>query len=193
MAAAALARTWRLEIEGDEHVSALRAARIPVVFAVWHGQMLAPLWDRRHEGITLLISQHRDGGYLACAGARWGYRVVRGSSTRGGVTGLRSIIRALRGGTDAAFAADGPRGPSGVAKPGAVAAARLSGAAVVPVGVAARRTWRLRSWDQMQVPALGTRVRIVYGERLAPNELRGTAGTEVLSLALDDASRRARW
>jgi lysophospholipid acyltransferase (LPLAT)-like uncharacterized protein len=190
-AAMGLARTWRVEICGDERVTALRAAKIPVVFAVWHGRLFPPLWHRRHEGIALLVSQHRDGGYLAHAAARWGYRVFRGSSTRGGAAGLRRIVRALRKGGDAAFAADGPRGPREVAKPGAIAAARMAGAAVVPVGVGALQCWRLGSWDRMQVPAPGTRVRIVYGEPLMADVLE--EGTAALSHALRDAGHQASW
>lgn len=162
-----LGRTWRLEVVGNERVDNLRRSGTPVVFAVWHEYMLVPLWHRRGEGVTLLVSEHPDAEYLARAARSWGYRVVRGSSTRGGVGGLKRITAVLGRGRDVAFTPDGPRGPRGVAKPGAMRAAMLGGGAVVPVGAAASSWWRLRSWDRFAVPRPFSRVRLVYGSPVA--------------------------
>ncbi|NIM48201.1 MAG: DUF374 domain-containing protein [Gemmatimonadales bacterium] len=173
-AAQALARTWRLDVSGEQHVARLRAAGLPVVFAVWHSQLLAPLWHRRREGISLLVSSHADGARLAAAATQWGYRVILGSSTRGGAGGLRRVVRTLVSGGEAAFAPDGPRGPPRVAKLGAVAAAQYSGAYIVPVSSSASTAWRARSWDAFQIPRPFARVRIVYGRPFRVG--RGTAG-----------------
>jgi lysophospholipid acyltransferase (LPLAT)-like uncharacterized protein len=158
-----LAGTWRLESHGDEQIEQFRGARTPVLYAVWHGQLLAPLWHRREQGITLLVSGHDDAGRLADAARAWGYRVVRGSSTRGAVAGMLGLLRALRSRGLAAVTPDGPRGPAGVVKVGVVAAAQWTGAAIVPVAAAASAAWRLRSWDGFLLPKPFARVRIVYG------------------------------
>ena len=164
--AGALARTWRLETVGEEHVEALQASGIPILFAVWHQQLLPPLWHRRGQGITLLVSAHRDGRRLAAAARAWGYRVVPGSSTRGGVQGLRGLCRALARGHSAAVTPDGPRGPARVVKPGVLAAAQRAGAAIIPVATAATSAWRLSSWDHFLVPKPFSRVTVVYGAPL---------------------------
>jgi len=85
-----LAATWRYRVEGWEHVAAARASGRPVIYVLWHSRILPLLYHRRDEGVALLISRHRDGGYLAELSERWGYRVVRGSSQRGGEAGLLS-------------------------------------------------------------------------------------------------------
>lgn len=162
--ATALARSWRLEVRGEEHLRGLHAAGAPLVYAVWHGLLLVPLWHRRGRGIALLVSGHRDGTRLAGAARRWGYRIVSGSSTRGGVAGLKAVVRDLAQGGEAAFTPDGPRGPARVAKGGAVAAAQHGGAFLVPVAAAASAAWRAGSWDSFMVPRPFSRVRIVYGE-----------------------------
>lgn len=188
-----LAGTWRVEAVGEEHVTATRASGSPVLFTVWHGQLLVPLWHRRRQPITLLVSAHGDGRQLARAAQRWGYGVVFGSSTRGGSSGLRRLIRVLRGGGDGAVTPDGPRGPAGVAKPGVLAAARGGEASVIPVAAAATSAWRARSWDGFMIPRPFARVRVVYG---APLEVRRTDDQERarhrLERALADAEAEAR-
>ena len=161
-----LASTWRLEILGDAHVRRLRDAGVPVVFAVWHAYLLPPLWHRRGEGITLLISDHDDGGIVARAAERWGYKVVRGSSTRGAVKGSLGIVRTLRSGGDVAITPDGPTGPPRIPKSGAVAVAARAGAAIVPVGAGASSLWQMGSWDGFSIPRPFARVRIVYNPPL---------------------------
>lgn len=191
----ALARSWRVEVVGEERVRDLRRSAKPVVFAVWHANMLPPLWHRRGEGITLLVSSHGDGGYLANAAQRWGYRVVRGSSTRLGVGGLRAIVRVLAEGGDVAFTPDGPRGPAGRAKPGALAAARLGKAAIVPVGASASSAWRFRSWDGFTLPQPFARVRLVYGAHLAPEDAERPDARLIRTLEarLDSTQSEAVW
>ncbi len=189
-----LARSWRLEVVGEAHVRQARRNGTAVIFAVWHAHMLVPLWHRRGQGVTLLVSAHDDGGYLAEAALRWGYRVVRGSSTRGGTTGFLGIMRVLSSGGDVAFTPDGPRGPARTAKPGAVAAAARSGVAIVPIGAGASSWWRLRSWDRFAIPRPFSRVRLVYGAPYRPTERRieGTGSDkEGLTELLDSIQRSA--
>lgn len=192
-----LASTWRLEIVGEAQVSELRDAGVPIVFTVWHAFLLPPLWHRRGEGITLLISDHNDGGYVARAAVRWGYKVVRGSSTRGAVKGSLGIVRALRSGGDVAITPDGPTGPPRMAKLGAVAVAARAGAAIVPVGAGASSWWQLGSWDGFSIPRPFARVRLIYGrslrleQRSEPLEEAGLVG--VLGQELEAATEVATW
>src|SRR6266571_1693187 len=109
-----------LPVQGWEHVTAARASGRPVVYVLWHSRILPLLYHRRGERMALLISRHRDGSYLAELSERWGYRVVRGSSRRGGEVGLLGLVRYLRQGGEVALTPDGPRGPAERMKPGAL-------------------------------------------------------------------------
>ncbi len=162
-----LAATWRYHVRGWEHVRTARAAGRPIVYVLWHSRILPLLYHRRGEGMALLISRHRDGGYLAALSERWGYRVVRGSSKRGGEVGLLGLVRQLQSGAEVALTPDGPRGPAEQVKPGAVAAAQHAGALLVPAGARASPAWRLRSWDRFLIPKPFASVDIVYGAPLA--------------------------
>jgi len=194
MLARLLARSWRLEVVGEGHVEQARGSGRAVVFAVWHAYMLVPLWHRRGQGVTLLVSAHQDGGYLAQAALKWGYRVVRGSSTKGGASGFLGIMRVLSSGGEVAFTPDGPRGPAQIAKPGAVAAAAQSGTAIVPIGAGASSCWRLRSWDRFAIPRPFSRVRLVYGPPYRPDGARPgemASHADRLTELLESAQRSA--
>src|SRR6266436_7354584 len=148
----ALAATWRYRVTGSDYVRALRESRRPFVFVLWHSRILPLLYRHRDEDVVMLISRHRDGGYLADLGVRWGYRSVRGSTQRGGEVGLLGIVRALEGGAVVAITPDGPRGPAERVQPGAIAAAQHAGVPIVAVGARVASAWYLGSWDRMCLP-----------------------------------------
>ena len=126
---------------GEESVLDQHRAGRPYVHAFFHDQLLLMTWSYRGREfgrrLAVLASRHRDGEYIARTLERFGHRMVRGSTGRGGIGGLREMVRRLKAGDDAAFAVDGPRGPRHVVQPGAVEAARLAQAPIVPVAFAA--------------------------------------------------------
>jgi len=134
------------------------------LLAFWHRHLLLMPYSYRGRAISVLVSRHRDGELIARTVAHFGIHTSRGSSTRGGVAGVRELLRQLRDGYDLAFTPDGPKGPAGVAKPGAVQVAALAGIPIVPVALAASRARALTSWDRFLIPLPGSRVHLVYGE-----------------------------
>src|SRR5207247_2818181 len=62
----------------------------PYVYAVWHEALLFPTDFKGRANI--LISQHADGELIARICKHLGGGVVRGSTTRGGLAGLMSMI-----------------------------------------------------------------------------------------------------
>lgn len=178
-----LAATWRYQEIGVTHWRTLVDAQQPFIFVLWHSRILPLLALHRHEGIVLLVSRHRDGGYLARLGDGWGYSSVRGSTRRGGEVGLLGIVRALQGGAVVAVTPDGPRGPRERVQPGAVAAAQHAGVPIVAAGARAGRAWYLGSWDRMCIPKPWARVDVTYGApiTIAPGKdglRRGIADVE---------------
>jgi len=158
----ALFVTTRCERVGAEHFLAFRRSGRPVIFVFWHGQLLPLVHYHRREGIVVLVSEHADGEYITRVIERNGFGTVRGSSTRGGTKGLRALVRAARAGRDLALTPDGPRGPRGDFKPGALLVAQLTGLPVVPLAVGASSGWQLRSWDGFLLPRPLATVRIEY-------------------------------
>jgi lysophospholipid acyltransferase (LPLAT)-like uncharacterized protein len=176
------AATWRVRL-----VLEPGAETGPRVLAFWHGKQL-PLVAVRSRNAVALVSWSKDGELQTGVMRSLGLAVVRGSSSKGGATALRAVVSALARGLDAVFAVDGPRGPAGRAKPGALLAARLSGARMVPVGSAVSRATVLgRAWDRFTLPWPFARVVVVAG---APLDV-DAAAPEAVAAAIERAERRA--
>lgn len=181
----ALALTWRVRRIGAEGIDELRARGEPWVFTLWHGQLLPLTWAHRGWGVSVLISEHRDGELIARIAEGLGLRTVRGSTSRGAARALIALTRVLESGAPIGVTPDGPRGPVHSFAPGALAAAYRANAPVVVLSAAASRAWRLRSWDRFMIPKPFARVVVSYGP---PTRVEGDSVRE----ATEDAARFAR-
>ncbi len=186
--------TLRVHVTEDPALDRVRDR--PWVLAFWHGDQWSILaWPRRRKTVVL-VSLSADGAMQAKALGLQGLRVVRGSSSRGGARGLIAVVRALRrGGVDAAFAVDGPRGPRGEVKGGAIMAARAAGAVVVPAAGAIRHGVVLRrTWDRFALAWPFGRIDVALGAPVDPcttPDARAAVSAELarLSLALHPRAR----
>jgi lysophospholipid acyltransferase (LPLAT)-like uncharacterized protein len=162
-------RSTRWTVEGSAHLAPYLAGG-PVIVAAWHERLpLVPaLWaTARHANpsrrVAALASRHRDGQFVAGVLARFGVRVVHGSSGRtkpgattkrdhGGAAGLRGLAAALSAGDAVVITPDGPRGPRRVAAPGVAQLSALSAAPVLVVSGQVRWRITLNTWDRMVLP-----------------------------------------
>jgi lysophospholipid acyltransferase (LPLAT)-like uncharacterized protein len=187
-----VARLWlaTLRVRVVAHPELAARASEPWVLAFFHGTQWPLLAWRRRGATVVLVSLSRDGALQARALSLLGLLVVRGSSSRGGARGLASLVRAMRARhADAAFAVDGPRGPYGVAKPGAVVAARQAGAWLVPMGsAAARGVVFARAWDRFTLAWPFSRVAVALG---APIDPSAEGARDVLEAAIAQANSAA--
>jgi lysophospholipid acyltransferase (LPLAT)-like uncharacterized protein len=124
---------------------------------------LTGLYYFRHRGIVALASQNFDGEWIARILQRFGYRLARGSSSRGGARALMQMRRDLIGGRPVVFTVDGPRGPARVAQSGAAWLAGVSGQPILPFHTEASRSWTTSSWDHGQIPRPLSAVAVVVG------------------------------
>lgn len=125
----------------------------PFILAFWHGRLLLmPKSWRQGKAIHMLISSHRDGQLIARTVAHFGIRAIEGSTTRGGSTALRAMLKALKAGEWVGITPDGPKGPRMRASDGIVAVAKLSGCPVLTASYSAAPAKVLGSWDRFLVP-----------------------------------------
>lgn len=207
----ALSSSWRTEVFGLENLAAPAdapvgdgtAAHAPgaepgrpraCMTAVWHGRMLAGMHFGRTRNFAVLVSPSADGDISERMLRAFGYRVVRGSSSRGGARALRVLLGELRAGSVVVLTPDGPRGPRHGMNPGLAWMSRATGFPVVPVGVGCNRAWRLSSWDAFTIPKPFSRVAIMFGEPVWVTREAGQpemdAATELIRERIIDCERR---
>ena len=163
-----LGATWRLESLGSDPrlVSDGGASGVHLA-ALFHESMLPSAWLFRDRGYSVAVSRSRDGDLIRATLLRLGYaEPPRGSSSRGGSTVLRQILRQIEEGRTVAVLVDGPRGPARAAKTGIISIARLSGRPIQPIAFSARPAIRLHSWDESLIPLPFARVVCAFGEPL---------------------------
>jgi len=163
-------RTLRYEIDDRAGVVG-KPADQNYIGALWHNRLLIfPFVLRRFHGAAL-ISASRDGDLLADAITRFGFDVVRGSSSRLGASAILQLTDVLASGGDVVITPDGPRGPAYELGPGIVYLAQKSGAAVVPVNMEYSSCWRLKSWDRFILPRPFAKICVIIGQ---PHRVRST-------------------
>ena len=156
---------WRdSKIDGWESYEIVRQLRPASIFAFWHNRifLMTDFW--KNQGGAIMVSQSFDGEYISRIAQRFGYGVIRGSSSRGGAEALRKMVGLLKEGCTMAFTIDGPKGPRYKVKPGAITLSKQTSTPVCPILIEAKRFWTARSWDKLQIPAPFTRAKVFIGE-----------------------------
>jgi lysophospholipid acyltransferase (LPLAT)-like uncharacterized protein len=187
--------TGRWRVDGANHPEKLLAEGRPFVVAFWHGRllMLPKAWPYPAR-FQMVISQHADGELISRTVGILGIGTLAGSTSRGAASVLRGMVRTLLDGGCVGITPDGPRGPRMRATPGAVQAARLAGAPILPLAYACRPIRLAGSWDRMLIPLPFGRGIVRWGEPLdIPRDADVDAETRkledrlnALAAALDD-------
>ena len=173
-----LARTLRYEM--DDRAGVLgKPVEGNYIAALWHNRLLLISFvlkkffpQRPSAG---LISASRDGDMIADVTQRFGFDVVRGSSSRMGASALRELSEVLASGRDVLITPDGPRGPAYELGPGIIFLAQKTGAPVVPVNMEYSNCWRVKSWDRFIIPKPFSKVRVIIGQ---PQRISSTSSDE---------------
>ncbi len=121
-------------------------------------------WNDGYSNLLAIISQSQDGDLLAKILRKWNYKVVRGSSSKGGEVALQIMIDHAKQECPVAITPDGPRGPNFKMKAGAVITAKKSGVLLVLVGAGYKSKLKLHSWDNFEVPFPFSKVQLIYSE-----------------------------
>lgn len=188
-----LMRFSKVTTIGMEHVDKLCDDNIGHTFVFWHNQQFILPQLRKKRNIYALVSDSRDGDYMAWLVRRFGKIPIRGSSSKKGVQALKQMIRLLKGGAELAIATDGPRGPAFEVKPGAIQLAQMTGTPIVPVAYSATKVKKFSSWDQSFVPYFFGHLVIVYGEPLlVDRSLTIEQGTSLVKAMLDKTNAEAQ-
>jgi lysophospholipid acyltransferase (LPLAT)-like uncharacterized protein len=146
----------------------------------------------RRTHATILISRSFDGELITRTLQLFGFRAVRGSSSRGSREGLLGLKKVIENGDTAIFTADGPRGPIYRTKAGPVKLAALTGARIGAFHLEPEHAWVMKSWDRFLVPRPFTRIVVSWSRwTYVPTDLTD-ADFESKREELNAAIERAR-
>lgn len=183
----ALSLTNDGELENGEEAARGRAKGHPIIYAFWHGRLFVPVWTHRNRGIGILISQSKDGEYVARIADKFGFHCIRGSSTHGAEESFRLLADELQKGRDVAITPDGPTGPRYEVKKGLIYLARATNSAIIPVGVAIEKYIQLKSWDEFRVVLPFSYVLGRYGEAITVDERASKFEMEDIRKRVEDS------
>ena len=137
----------------------------PILICCWHSRFLLVSYYFKIIKLNLwaISSTHRDSQMMAKILTKWGLKLIKGSSTRGWMSVLRTMLRLFKKPNSIiAVTNDGPKGPPLVAKEGSVKAAIRANAQIIAVSGEAEKFWSLPSWDQTIIPKPFTTIHIQY-------------------------------
>ena len=161
--------TFRLKIENDKDWMEYRRNGGVVLLCTWHQQFFSairPFKKYKTFNPSIMISQSKDGEIVAKMALRNGWDPVRGSSSKGGMGALKKMIANLKEKKLAVHIIDGPIGPSGIVKAGAIRLAHAADAVIVPLSVSAEKAWYFNSWDKFLLPKPFSKVFLRFGKMI---------------------------
>jgi len=184
--------TFRLSVENEDQWIDFLTRGGRVLLCVWHQQFAPAIryfkkYSKYKPG--LMISRSTDGAIIAGVANRTGWYTIRGSSSHGGRAALHEMIRKMKETGLAAHILDGPRGPAGIAKPGAIALANAADAVLVPFYASADRAWYFKSWDRFMLPKPFARVTLRFGDMIPCTNLNTREEFEQQRKALETIMR----
>ena len=154
---------FKSTISVGEFVPGAESGDGPIIFACLHRDILPAIIYVRSARPALLVSDSPDGDILVKTLGRRDYRFVRGATGGDGRRALVLLRRELEAGHSVGLAVDGPEGPFGTIRDGALHLARMTGAPIVPLVARASRPLVLNTWDRTVVPMPFRRLEMEIG------------------------------
>jgi lysophospholipid acyltransferase (LPLAT)-like uncharacterized protein len=188
-------RTLRLEAIGpDGSRRNLRDCAFDnEILAVCERVVLLVTGMAAERDMHVLIADGRDGDWVAAIAAELGLSVVRGSSRHRPATAFRGLAARARDRRPMLIVVDGPLGPAGVAKAGAIALASAFERPVRALGCAASPAIPVRgTWSGMYVPLPFARGSIAIAEPWHVRDATARETRERCAAALSATLQRQR-
>ncbi len=164
-------RTSRLEVIGLSNPQKFWDKKQPVILALWHGRLMYSTYiSPKKVPITALASMHKDGKIIALAVNMIGMDIVEGSSTRGGVSAVRQLLKASQKGNSIFITPDAPPNKVYTCAKGVAEIARIGKLPVIPCAFSVKHGKQLNTKDRFILPRPFTKLYLQYGKPIMPDE-----------------------
>lgn len=155
------------------------------VFIFWHSKMIAGWWVVRKRKSVALVSKSKDGMILSRLLMNWGYKIVRGSSSKGGKEAVSELSAYVKEGYSAVITPDGPRGPAMTIKNGPLIISHDCKVPVIPISIRySSKKILSKSWDRFEIPMPFSLCEIIFGSKHSYEQYLEEKELEEFKLAL---------
>jgi len=181
-------KTLRVRFEGTEKIQKHLEKGGRIIISSWHQRFFGGFFLPRifKWSPCIMISQSRDGDFIAKVVQHIGWIPVRGSSSRGGKKALRVLAEGVIEHRIGGHIVDGPTGPPRVIKPGLISLARSTDAVICPGIVSYENAWTMNSWDHFMIPKPFSRVLFRFGSIFSVPEIMSDDQFESLLKEMED-------
>jgi len=187
--------TNRLVIEGKENAEKAMQNGRPILFCCWHGRLVYASFglSKVKKGLWAIASKHRDAEIMGRVLESWGYRLIRGSSNKGGKEVLRKMTKIFDSETPyICITNDGPKGPRNVAKPGSLTLARKYNAQILAITGTSAKFKEMKSWDKFRLPKPFGKIVVTISKPMEfPVDVNLGEGSEYLSNFMNEVQDKA--
>lgn len=186
--------SWKKDI--PEESAKLMESGQKYIFVFWHNRLLmVPPFSPKKTKISVVISEHKDGEWIASVMKFFGYGLIRGSSSRNAAAALKEIIKTLKRNEVVSITPDGPRGPRMKLGGNVIKIAQMADCAIIPVTYSVSKCKILNSWDRFIIAKPFSKGAVLYGKpinikRKFNDEQLKKAGSE-LENSLNNISKEA--
>lgn len=177
--------TNRIEIKGKKYALNAISTKKPILFCCWHGRLIYASFglSKIQKGLWAIASKHKDAEIMGRILESWGYRLIRGSSNKGGKEVLRKMTKIFN--SDSPYICitnDGPKGPRNIAKPGSITLARKFGAQILAITGTSTGYKEVNSWDKFRLPMPFGKIKITISPPMQfSKDIKQGEGSKYLS------------
>ncbi len=165
--------SFRFRVINQPAIDKIRSKKTSYIVALWHQNLIHSTLSHSAPHATM-ASNSKDGDLITAVLHHLGYKVARGSSSKGGRRGIVELIRFVRQGYPAAVTVDGPQGPFHEPKNGIFSLAKACKVPIVPYVVYPEKFWAANNWDNFRVPLPFSRVCLYLCDPIFVNQDTGS-------------------
>lgn len=164
--------TCSIKVHNPHFLQQALKQKRPVMLSFWHERLVFLACYFKNWGLPIwaLSSKHRDSELLGLILKSWGFKLIKGSSSRGWLSATKELVSLFKdSNTNVAITHDGPKGPPRMAKPGSLKIAIKNNVSILCVSGSSSSCWTLNTWDKIKLPKPFCKIHISF----APLYLKG--------------------
>lgn len=136
----------------------------PFILSAWHCNVFAGVIMIENLNFHILISQSRDGDLIDTIAKKFKNTSVRGSSSKGGIQALKTLIKLAKENKRIVITPDGPKGPAFKVQDGIITLASKTGIPIIAFHLESTKQKIAKSWDSTRIPFLFNKIIIRYSD-----------------------------